>query len=616
MPLFSIFRTQPVGPCAVTAAVTASSLSPKQEEFGQALLDRPSGHSEKPMDFADLQKLHKAWKQDGARLGDPRAGQIHDRAQRYLDWAERQRTSRKLNDHRRRAAGMVAETMDAAVAASAATRTPMRARALPDAPVRSTSVSSSGSEKSSASLPSPLAHIKNAVVTGAKQFGAALSAPRAGSFDELQQAFEGLGASIEENRPLDNGEASRVIALARAYLANHSDAATSETQHLRKKLATDYIRLLENGIKRDQLIDTEKQRQARFSPDLGRRTDARQTHLQALVSQFPDLNRTSGGTSDRLIRGDDGNTVYRFMPLPTRQANAGKDLGPQHAVLASVLHRKLAEQTGLDLRFPCATDATLEGVPGVLIDEVNLPSPDAGRVPTVKERQRAALAQWVLGRPSATWRDIGIDALGQTFPRELPQGAPDLLAMATAALGEGPPLPGLQDPVTDGPVRGTDEVLDEDLAKRLRRVDIKALAGSLAVARAAVDVRNALGGVRTGQPAQHFAALHGDAVERLLEPLGALQRAQDIDPDVPLTTLLRNAADELLYRHAPHADTRSPVTPVTRAEPRGLAERVKRGLLKLWNRLRPWKSTSDGRHPDRTAVAARASAPAGTPLAR
>jgi hypothetical protein len=241
------------------------------------------------------------------------------------------------------------------------------------------------------------------------------------------------------------------------------------------------------------------------------------------------------------MRGD-GRRLYRFCPMPTRQAIAPADAGPQHAVLASVLHRKIVDQTRLDLRFPCATSAILDGVPGVLVDDPDPSPPDAwlSELPAA-ELQRAVLAQWVLGRPGATWSDVNFDEQTRLLrPRRLLDAAHEPLDIARDGLRGMPPL--LFHPATGEPIPALHRPLDAVLGGPLRSLDLQALAKEMTTARDLIDLRNSVTGVTARA---NVAASREDAVPRLLEPLRALQTALRADPELPLAKVLVDAAEEL-----------------------------------------------------------------------
>jgi hypothetical protein len=270
-----------------------------------------------------------------------------------------------------------------------------------------------------------------------------------------------------------------------------------------------------------------------------------------MVAQLPTLNVARDSTSERFIVRADGTRMYHFVPMPTRAAANGDDVGPQHAVLASVLHRKLVEQVGLDLRFPCATPAMIEGAVGVLVDVVDLPSPRPAPSAHPKgELQRAVLAQWVLGRPRARWSDVGVDEQGLLRPRRLPSEA-----FAPSKIGlEG--LEGVSPMInTDDPIQELHSPIDVDLAARLLRLDIDALAKSMGCEQDVIDMLTHGNGLQARQAPRSLMASHKDAVDRLLEPLRALQSAlrsaMKARVALPLAMVLADAAEDLSQANYP-----------------------------------------------------------------
>lgn len=526
------------GACALSGPTASSTGQLKDHstrgKFLQGLLTRTSRHADKPTDFADLQKLHKAWRKDGAQRGDPRAFQLHDLATRYLGWAEQQRPDRKLQDHRSRAAVMVDETM-------------------------TSPASTPPSPPSASPKPSSPQRLRKAMDAAWAGFRQQIKAPKPGTFAALRGAYERMSNDLK-TRPFDEAQALEVRRLAVDYGNRQGDKAPKdEVQHQKRRLAANYVAAIDARIAKDRFqrqLDLDTACDQVNSPDLRVRTADRQKHAAGLIRNLPSLNGAHDGTSDRRIVRADGAPQYRFVPMPTRQAADHQDIGPQHAVLASILHRDLLENIGVNLRFPCATTAMLEGMPGVLMDHLDLPSPEDVGKASALDLQAAVVAQWVLGRPKAGWGDVEVDRSGHLRPRDLPLAALSPRDIADRALskwdGDRSSLSGMFfDPASGDPIPGLHVAVDSELSKRLLELDLDALTTRMRLAQDAIDLKTAVHGVKAGQAQRHYVASHPDAVGRLLEPLRALQAALTAGPDLPLAMVLVDAAEAL--SHSGHA---------------------------------------------------------------
>ena len=568
------FSVSPASP--VSSVSSASPSSPQQKRFLQKLVARTSGRSEKPTDYAGLERLHQAWTRAGARPDDPRAVELRGLLEQYLGWAEHQHASRKLADHRRRAAGLLAEIaiLPEPAADPRPTSTPKpappRSPALRGAAARPRSTSpgpsangsagsagsagSTGSTGSAGSSPSTAHRFAKGIGAAIATFRAQLNPPKPGSFTEVDSAYKRFAERLK-TEPFKEADALQVRQLVENYLDRPGVATSSDkVQRAKHQLAAAYRVAVNQWIEKDRLerqAGIDKACASVHSPDLTQRTAARQKHAASMVAQFPTLNAAHDGTSERFICGADGTRKYRFRPMPTRSAAHGDDIGPQHAVLASVLHRKLVEQVGLDLRFPCATTASLQGIPGVLEDVVDLPMPEPseGGFPTA-ELQRAVLAQWVLGRPRATWSDVGVDAEGRLRPRQLPQDALSPSDIANEGRQRVSPMINTQEPIA-----ALHSPIDAQLAGRLLHMDIDALAKSMGLAQDVIDMQTHVNGRRAAQPPKTLVASHKDAVDHLLAPLRALQRALrgaiDARVALPLAMVLADAAEALPHPSEP-----------------------------------------------------------------
>ena len=607
-PLFSLSRTTHAGTSDPFQAPAGSGALPaKQLKFKKGLLGRWRRTKEKeaapisierhspglaaaraapqakPVNYAVLKEMNRdrLTAAEAARHGDPKARVKADQlarallplAEGYLAWAQQQRGQDKVALRRRKVAGMVAQTMEAA---AGGTR-PSTAPAPPagdNSPPRRSSVSSNGSsQRSNAASSSSSQRSSAASSVGdpealspapaepsgmSKQFSfrrtkealasfrKTLTAPDPGTFKELEMAFK----EAESAYPFDEGKALSVRKLAGQYLARHANASgQDEVRRAQLDLAQRYIsridaRILEDRWQRQRDIDTSCP-QLR-SPSLTERSRHRQRHAAHLVFRLAALHDAWDGTSERIVNQADGRPLYRFRPMPTRQVAAQTNIVPQYAVLASVLHRKLDELAGLNLRLPCATPAILDGVPGVLADERESSPPDDTQLSALPnaELQRAVLAQWVLGRPRATWANVNVEPqTGLLRPGRLPDTAHEPLHIARQALqgvspmfsypGSGEPIPGLHRPI------------DKALSDRLLSLDLGALAEAMDLPRDLIDVTNAANGTRAGLKARDLAVCASDAVSRLLEPLRALQSALRADPQLPLAMVLADAAEAL-----------------------------------------------------------------------
>jgi hypothetical protein len=562
-PLKFLFRhrTQATAPAPDTAPCSARAL--QEQRFIKDLLERPSGGSEKPVDFHDLQRMHRTWKNAGKEGAVVTARNIQELGTRYLDWAagrqerrhERKRPpDTKLDNHRRLAAAMVAQAEEA-LATSAPART-MRSSARTASPTRSRSPSptpsSAGSARSSQSTPPAAGRLGNAAGAAVKSFRQQFNRPKPGSAKEFVRTFEAWVKKLN-TQPFDEVEGLQVLQMGRSYLERHGDTVPRDSvERVRHKTAAIYTReadrlVQDNRFQRQMGIDTACARL--HSPALAQRTNDRQRHAAGMVAQFPTLNTARDGTAARLIRRADGRPMYRFKPMPTRLAANHEDIGPQHAVLASSLHWKLVEQAGLDLRIPCATTAMIEGVAGVLEDVVDLPTPELTREKSKAaypkaELQRAVLAQWVLGCPRSDWSAVGVDEQGLLRPRHLPQKA--LSPSRIAADGLKGVLPMIN---TAEPIDELHSPIDVDLTARLLHLDIDAIAKSMRSEQDFIDMRTYHHGILAGQAPRSLVASHKDAVDRLLEPLRALQsslrKAMENRVVLPLAMVMADAAEEL-----------------------------------------------------------------------
>lgn len=539
-PLSFLHRPDPLAATVAsdTPCSSSSTTALKLQRFGERLMNRPPGG--KPVDFADLARLHGAWKAAGNAGSDDTARTIHELATRYLEWAEQQQEKRherqrpasdRLSDHRRHAAAMVAQTQE-----FQATRAPRSRSPSPSA----------GFPGSSPSIRSSRRRLGDAAGAAVKSFRQQFSPPKPGSFKELKSAYAAL-TEKPDIRALDKAEALQVLRLGQRYLERHPETASEKpVGRARRELAALFVQAIQQTIERDRLrsqlgIDTAHTQL--HSPDLLVRTVDRQKHAAAMIRQLPSAQRAHDGTSERFISRGDGTRMYRFIPMPTRHAVGHEDIGPQHAVLASVLHRKLVEQVGLDLRFPCATTAMIEGAVGVLVDSVDLPEPRlAGCSYARAELQRAVLAQWVLGRPRATWSGVGVDDQGQLRARHPPLEGFSPAAIAREGLRGVSPMINVDPPIEElhGPV-------DRELAVPLLRLDLDALAKEIRDAQDAIDVSTLCNGLRARQAPRSQMASHKDAVDRLLEPLRALQKAlkESEKRPLPLAMVLADAAEHL-----------------------------------------------------------------------
>ena len=194
----------------------------------------------------------------------------------------------------------------------------------------------------------------------------------------------------------------------------------------------------------------------------------------------------------------------------------------------------------------------VEGVPGVLVDHLDQPTPKDLSQVSALDLQGAVVAQWVLGRPKANWNDMAVGQSGHPRPRDLPLAAPSPRTVAQQALskqaGDRSALSDLFfDPETGDPIPGLHEAVDAELAKRIVQLDLDALTKRMLLAQDIVDMRTLMNGRRAGQEARHYVASHRDAVDRLLEPLRALQTALKAGPGLPLAMILVDAAEELSH---------------------------------------------------------------------
>lgn len=376
-------------------------------------------------------------------------------------------------------------------------------------------------------------------------FRKTLTAPNAGSFEELEEAFKAAKAAF----PFKERHGMRVRQLATQYLDRHtgksggSDLRQKEIAQARNFLSVVDAEIVKVRWERQRGIDETCTKLN--SAHLSERTADRGRRAASLVLRFPELHPTGNGTSHRIVKQCDGSPLYRFIPMPTRRAAGHVDIAPQHAVLASTLHRKLVEQVGLDLRFPCATTATLDGVAGVLVDDTHPSLPDTQISQLADdELQRAVLAQWVLGKPRATWDDVNIDfATGELRARWLPTAPHAPRDIAREGLQGVSPM--LSHPDTQEPIPGLHRPIDASLARQLLHIDFEALKLEMLDLQNKVDFGNVMNGVRVGHSRQHVAVSQSDAIDRLLEPLRALQSALRADPQLPLAMVLADAAEEL-----------------------------------------------------------------------
>lgn len=534
MPSIFSARKSPFQPD--TSRITQPSfLPPQAQHFVSAVCERTPRRMKKPVNFRDLNAAHQGWKGKGSNPSDPSVHKILHLAQRYCGWALEQGDNPKLQRNLLRAnciwgeMSQVLKTQEAAPSEVPATAAPR---------------------------PTALRRVQKAATAAVKSFRTEYGPPKPGSFKEVKQAWRKFEHELAiAPQAFDVPKAQTVLRLIRDYLAKHDKACHDELTRREcnslKHLDVEIEDMIERHAQRRALgIDVACIR--RHSPDLEERTAERQKHAISLIMLSPGRNLAIDGTSERMVSLPDGTPLYRFIPMPTRAAADRRDVGPQHAVLASILHRKLIEDIGMNLRFPCATAAMVEGVPGVLVDHLAQPTPKDLSQVSALDLQGAVVAQWVLGRPKANWNDMAVGQSGHPRPRDLPLAAPSPRTVAQQALskqaGDRSALSDLFfDPETGDPIPGLHEAVDAELAKRIVQLDLDALTKRMLLAQDIVDMRTLMNGRRAGQEARHYVASHRDAVDRLLEPLRALQTALKAGPGLPLAMILVDAAEELSH---------------------------------------------------------------------
>lgn len=410
---------------------------------------------------------------------------------------------------------------------------------------------------------------------------ARLGSPAPGSFRELKHAHDAF-ILRSHGRPFDETAARGVRRLAQTYIQDGSETASGKdsAKSAKSKVRAAKLRLaeaikddLDRAVQRDRAyrqLGIDAQYPHRFHSKLPQRSAGRQSHAADLCRAFQDVNRPLDGTSARTVRDADGHAVYRFLPLPTRRASGPDREGPQHAVLASVLHRQLLDDVGIDLRLPVATLAMLDGVPGVLIDAVDLPRVREGRAMPAQEAQLALLAQWLVGSLRGDWSGFRADDEGRIRmpPSAMPERTLEPSLRAVEALAGVSPLAiDRSDPDDPTPLAVLHRPWTQDLETRLKEASLASLRRSLAIAHGHINVDAArlckIGGREGGTQDSPMLPVH--AAEKLLARLQTL-----------LTVLLEAIAerDEFVRQHP--GCTPPPLPPV----PMMLADAAE--LLEAW----------------------------------
>lgn len=559
--MFILATTSPRTEASASDAGSPDRNAPKQRRFLASLFARKTGAatsdlSAKPVDFAALRRQHKAWAKHGADPRDPHLVQRRETVEAYLAWAQGQPPSAKLNDHRRRAAGILAQLM---AATPQTPRTPPKPQAPPrlQAPSRPGAAPVTWQGASAVAEPSPTiqrppSQIQAAVDTLRRRID---GTPAAGSFSELRQRHDAIKSRLATG-PVGETELAAVKALAEAY--ERRGAASDGNTPLRLgKLAVahgiaDEMKARIERVRWRRQLSIDEDHLNRYAARLRERADARAKHAAQMCASFPDVNRGLDGASPGRVRCARGTPVYDFLPVPTRAAASHGDLTPQHGVMASVLHRKLIEHVGLDLRFPCATHGALLGAAGTLTDVVSGPEVttlgDALRPETL---QSALLTQWILGQPRAGWSEFVRDDRGQPCPKRLPTTVPSLASIARAAQQGVSPL--LFHPDSGDPIPALHRPFEDRLVRSLLDLDVDALATDLAIQRDVIDVGIALAAARGGRQATHLISTPGESIAALTEPLRALQVALRHGRDLPVAMVMADAADQLEQRVARRA---------------------------------------------------------------
>lgn len=370
---------------------------------------------------------------------------------------------------------------------------------------------------------------------------ARLGPPASGSFRELKHAHDAFTLR-SHGRPFDEAAARGVLRLAQTYIRKASETASAKASAKAENSAKPKVRaaklVLAKAIKDDLDRAVQQDRACRqlgidaqphrFHPELQKRSAGRQSHAAGLCSAFQDVNRPLDGTSARTVRDADGHAVYRCLPLPTRRASGPDREGPQHAVLASVLHRELLDEVGIDLRLPVATLAMLDGVPGVLIDAVDLPRVPEGRAMPAQEAQLALLAQWLVGPSRGDWSDFRVDDEGRIrmSPCAMPERTREPRLRAVEALSGVSPLAiDRSDPADPTPLAVLHRPWTQDLETRLAKVSLAPLRTSLVNAHSRINLDAArlckIGGREGGIQDSPMLPVH--TAEKLLARLQALQ---------------------------------------------------------------------------------------------
>lgn len=432
---------------------------------------------------------------------------------------------------------------------------------------------------------------------------ARVAPPAPGSFRQLQHAYEAL-ALERADHAVDEAAALRVRRMATAYLMRTGDvpprsaasasaspspspspaaassaAAPRELLAIKRDLAARYVEAIDL-----QLLRVRERRQRdidaacpdRHSAHLSLRSASRQRHARECLRLAPEHNEAPGALSPRLVRDALGEALYRFEPLPTRQASGPDDQGAHHAVLASVLHHKLRENGRVDLRLPVATLATIDGAPGVLIDVVAGDPVEIDATTSGSEARLALLTQWLVGRLEGDWWAFRTDPRGRIrmIPTALPtcSSASDPRSRAEQAQEGVSALFANDAGAAPGTVAQLHGPLDEPLRQALLKVDVPELTRSLSIAESAINLeigrQASAAGWRGGIAGGPLLPPH--AAERLVAPLTALQRVLARAPALPMAMLLADAADELETWAPPPAPvpTTAPVTSVSTSSAR------------------------------------------------
>ncbi len=256
-----------------------------------------------------------------------------------------------------------------------------------------------------------------------------------------------------------------------------------------------------------QQLDSLLAQQIRAAP--AARAHARQQHALMLSQYFPTAQAAGGSSNVELFRRSDKSIAYAFKGAfgESELVLVRPGGGTLREALCDAAGQEIQRQTGLDLGFPGASlafmngraGALLDGLPGECLDPEALMtrtsmSPQecadtqrrgdatAARIAPV-ELQKVLLANLATGNLDVKWGNLMVDGAGRCRPLDGGASFPTAAALAQAtAQGVSPGLLGLL-PFSNQP-GASDSPMDPELTAAMLRIDPDRYAQALQTARA------------------------------------------------------------------------------------------------------------------------------------